>query len=198
VHDRSYKQQQTAVTRRQAELRAHYARNALDAIVLKRAQTRRADGRDPLHGSVIPVNTADGASPYGAAWDYGIDRAVGGMHDAPNPAEMLCAALAACADASIRMCAEARRVRLERLEVEVCGRLDVRGALGRQEVPVGFLGLQVLVRLRAAPGTQPARIERLLAAAESTCVVLATLRRGVAVDVDLVSEPLAPSAVLHD
>jgi uncharacterized OsmC-like protein len=147
---------------------------------------------------VVPVNTADASCPYGVAWDYGIDRAVGGLHDAPNPAELLCAALAACADASIRMCAEARRVRLERLEVEVCGRLDVRGALGQHGAPAGFLGLKVLVRLRAAPATPPARIERLVAAAESICVVLATLRRGVAVDVDLAAEPVGQAALLHD
>jgi uncharacterized OsmC-like protein len=129
-------------------------------------------------------------------WHYGVDRAVGGLHDAPNPGELLCAALAACADTSVRMLADLLRVQLDDLEVEVSGDLDVRGTLDvDRSVPVGFQRLALDVRLRAAPGTPPARVHRLVAAAERACVVLDTLRAGVPVDVafDTAREVTAPA-----
>jgi uncharacterized OsmC-like protein len=166
---------------RQARLRARYAAQPSAAIIVKRARTGPGDSRDAVHGTVMAENTADPARPYGVAWEYGVDRAVGGLHDAPNPGELLCAALAACTDASIRMSAEVLGVRLDHPEVEVSGRLDARGALGERGASVGFLGLAVAVRLRAAPETPPARVELVAATAERLCVVLATLRSGVPV-----------------
>jgi 4-oxalocrotonate tautomerase family enzyme len=185
MHDRAYKISGSPGTlaERQVALRAQYAREPSAALVVKRASTVPADGRDAMHGTVVAQNLADPTSPYGVSWSYGIDRAVGGLHDAPNPGELLCAALAACADASIRMCAERLRVPLTQLQVEVSGRLDARGALGESDVTVGFLGLSVVVRLQTAPGAAPARIDRLAAAAERACVVLATLRAGAPVAV---------------
>ena len=61
----------------------------------------------------------------------GVHRAVGGLHDAPTPGDMQCAALAACQDSAVRMVAN-------RLGAEILS-LEVRGALGIDaEVPVGF------------------------------------------------------------
>jgi uncharacterized OsmC-like protein len=62
-------------------------------------------------------------------WPYGIDQSVGGLHDAPNPGELLCAALAACHDASMRMVADLLGIHLLDLGVEVTATLDVRGTL---------------------------------------------------------------------
>jgi uncharacterized OsmC-like protein len=42
---------------------------------------------------------------YGASFEYGIDEKVGGLSDRPNPGDLLCAALAACEDGTIRMVA---------------------------------------------------------------------------------------------
>jgi uncharacterized OsmC-like protein len=184
LNDRSYNAPLSSLTARHALLRRRYAHRPESAIVAKRVHTGPADGRDPLHGAVVPENTADPADPYGITWWYGIDQAVGGLHDAPNPAELLCAALAACADGTVRMIAALQRVELEELDVRVSGLVDVRGTLGLDlGTPVGFQALTMEVRLRAAPGTPPGRIERLTAAAERACVVLDTLRTGVAVGV---------------
>jgi uncharacterized OsmC-like protein len=82
------------------------------------------------------------------------------------------------------MIADRLGIELEQLEVEVSGELDVRGTLAIDStVPVGFERLATAVRVRAAPGTPPARLEQLAVASEQLCVVLDTLRRGVPVDV---------------
>ena len=176
-------------------LRARYADRPAVARITKRARTGPSVVDDPIHGTVLAENMADPSRPYGVAWHYGIDEAVGGLHDAPNPAEMLCAALAACADGTIRMLADLLRVRLTQLDVEVSGQVDVRGTLGiDRSVAVGFERLAMTARIQAARDTPPARIDRLTDAAERACIVLDTLRRGVPVDVTVQRPPVAGNA----
>jgi uncharacterized OsmC-like protein len=190
LNDRSYNASSSSLAARHGLLRRRYELRPESAIVVKRVHTGPADGRDLLHGAVVPENMVDPADPYGVTWGYGIDQAVGGLHDAPNPAELLCAALAACADGTVRMIAALQRVELEELEVQVSGLVDVRGTLGLDlDVPVGFQALTMAVRLRAAPDTPPGRIDRLTAAAERACVVLDTLRTGVEVGVTFDTAP---------
>ena len=193
MHDRSYKNpmHELSVAKRQAPLRARYAQHPAAATIVKRARTEPADGRDPYHGTVAAENAADPGKPYGVVWRYGVDEAIGGLHDAPNPGELLCAALAACADASVRMIADLLRVQLDEVEVEVTGELDVRGTLDvDRSVAVGFQHLALAVRVHAAPETPHGRIDRLAVAAERACVVLDTLRRGVPVDVTFDTAPV--------
>lgn len=60
-------------------------------------------------------------------------------HDAPNPGDMLCGALAACMDSTIRKVADHLGVTLTSLEVKVAAEVDVRGCLAvDRKVPVGF------------------------------------------------------------
>jgi hypothetical protein len=73
-------------------------------------------------------------------------------------------------------------VGLNTLEVDVTADVDVRGTLMvAREVPVGFQSMRCQVNLQAAEGTEPRLLERLLAAAEQSCVNLQTLRSGVPV-----------------
>ncbi len=68
--------------------------------------------------------------------------------------------------------------------MEVSGKLDVRGALAvRDDVRVGFELLSCRIRLRAAAGTDPRLLRRLVTAGERFCVNLDTLRNGVRVDI---------------
>ncbi len=192
MHDRTYKSARglSVVAERQAPLRARYTEDPAAAAIVKRARAGRADDRDPFHGEVVAENAAHPGKPYGVVWRYGVDQAVGGLHDAPNPGELLCAALAACADVSVRMLADRLRVRLDELEVEVSGDLDVRGTLDvDRSVPVGFQRFALTVRIRPAPETPRDRVDRLAVGAERACVVLDTLRRGVPVDVTLDAPP---------
>ena len=108
----------------------------------------------------------------------GVHAAVGGPHDAPTPGDLLCAALAACLDSTLRMVANLLGVELESLQVTVTGDVDVRGTLVvDREVPVGFQAMRCQVALRPRAGTDPALAARLEAAAEHSYVVLQTLRR---------------------
>lgn len=166
---------QSLVFRRQAPLRAAYKEQPERALIYKRVRTEYRPGTDALHGTVVPGD-------YGVAWPFGIDCAVGGFHDAPNPGEMLCAALAACQDSTIRMIADLVGVVLNEVTVEVVGKLDVRGTLAvDRTVPVGFDSIACKVSLEAAPGTPPGVVKALLAQAERSCITLATLRSGVEV-----------------
>jgi uncharacterized OsmC-like protein len=164
------------VRQRQAPLRARYARAPQDATIRKRARTLDGHGTDPLHGLVAP----DPA--YDVTWPFGIDRAVGGLHDAPNPGELLCVALAACHDASMRMVADLLGIHLLDLKVEVTATLDVRGTLGLDRtVPVGFQQMTCTTTATVPAGTDPRLLRQLQAHAQRSCVNLDTLRRGVPV-----------------
>jgi uncharacterized OsmC-like protein len=168
--------ERSMVRRRQAPLRARYRRDPEQATIVKRAGTRAGEGGDALHGLVVPD------PGYGVSWPYGVDRAVGGLHDAPNPGELLCVALAACQDATMRMVADLLGIELLDLTVVVTGTLDVRGTLGLDPaVPVGFQQLTCTTRAAVPAATDPRLLARLEAQARRSCVNLDTLRRGVPV-----------------
>ena len=155
----------------QAPLRAQYNSTPQAAQVVDHARTSGADAADPFHSTVEPMPGC------GATVPVGVHRAIGGKHDAPTPGDILCAALAACQDSSVRMVANILGVELESLAVEVTGDVDVRGAMAVDlQVPVGFQAMRCEVRLRAKDGTDPRLLDKLRVAAERSCVVQQTLR----------------------
>ena len=167
------------VRERQRPLRRLYREQPDRGRIIKHAITRSAPGTDALHGAVV-AGREYGDQPT----RYGIDRAVGGFHDAPNPGELLVAALAACEDSTLRMVADILGVELTHLEVEVTGVVDVRGGMAVDlAAPVGFESMTCTVHLEAAPDTEPTRLTMLVAQAERSCINLATLRKGVPVEV---------------
>ena len=171
---------ESVIARNQAPLRQQYQDRPSEALTRKTARTSSANiaATDPFHGE---VEIGDG---YGSYLRFGLDRYVGGLHDAPNPGDLMCAALATCNDGAIRMVANLLGVQLTVLEVEVTGELDVRGCLLiDNDVRVGFEKLSCRVRLEAADGTPRRKLEALVVAAERVCVNLDTLRRGIEVDV---------------
>ena len=142
-------------------------------------QTRYAP-TDPLHSEV------ELGLGYGMKVPVGVHRALGGLHDFPNPGDILCSALAACADSTLRQIAGQLGVEITKLTITVAGDVDLRGTLCvSRETPVGFQQMNVRVDLELAPGTMPKLEAKLLAAAEHCCVVLQTLRNGVPVTVEL-------------
>jgi uncharacterized OsmC-like protein len=156
---------------RQTPLRARYRVDREAAWVTDHARTRDADPADPFHAFVEPM---DGC---GVEVPVGVHQAIGGPHDAPTPGDLLCAALAACLDSSIRMIANLLGVGIQSLEVRVRAGVDVRGTLGMdREVPVGFQEMVCEARIRVAAGTEPGLLDKLRTAAEYSCVVLQTLR----------------------
>ncbi len=155
----------------QAPLRAKYKTAPETARVVDRARTSGATASDPYHSVVEPMPDCGEKLPVG------VHSALGGPHDAPTPGDILCSALAACLDSSVRMVANLLGLELEHLEVTVTGDVDVRGTLMvKRDVPVGFQRMRCHVELRVKPDTDSSLVSRLIAAAEQSCVVLQTLR----------------------
>jgi uncharacterized OsmC-like protein len=143
-----------------------------------RTSSRTIAPTDPFHGE------AEIGRGYDATFRYGLDRGVGGLHDLPNPGDLLCATLATCFDGSIRMIADLMGIELDDVSVEVSGEVDLRGTLlVEPTAPVGFTSLVISPRV-GATGADPAQVATLLALAEQTCVTLSTLRNGVTVELD--------------
>jgi uncharacterized OsmC-like protein len=148
----------------QAPLRALYKVTPEMAMVTDQAFTCGIDPAEPMNES-------------GVAVPFGVHQAVGGPYDAPCPGDLLCAALAACQDSSVRMVANLMGIELIALKVEVKATADVRGAMGIQkDVSVGFQSITCDIHLQAREGTPPDMLENLRIAAERCCVVGQTLQ----------------------
>ena len=101
---------------------------------------------------------------------------VGGAGTGACSGDLLLGALAACAQITCQMVAEAMGIRANRIEVDVEGDLDLSGTLGiRRDVPVGFDSIRMKFDVDA-PEATPEQIEDLLEKTERYCVVLQTLR----------------------
>lgn len=170
---------QSLAMRRQEPLRAHYHETPHDARIADRARALIGAGTDPFHGEIEPANNG------GRRWPYGIHRAVGGDHDAPNPGDLLSAALAACLHSTARIVADRLGLELLDIEVAVAAEVDVRGTLMVDSaVPVGFQRMRCDVRVHVPAGADPRRLKALMSGAEHCCVVLQTLKGGVDVRTD--------------
>jgi hypothetical protein len=130
-------QKLSLVAERQAPLRRTYVEDPAEAHTVKWAATSNGDGADLFH-SVVHIGEG-----YGVSQRLGIDHAVGGDHDLPSPGDLLCAALATCEDATVRMIADILAVTILDLRVEVAGDVDVRGCLSTdRSVKVGFCSME--------------------------------------------------------
>lgn len=106
-------------------------------------------------------------------------RELGGTDTGPNPVEVVLAALGSCQAIVYRAYASVLGIRLDSVEVEAKGYLDLRGLLAVSEVPPGFD--QVTFSTRIVSPEPPGRIQELVTIVESHCPVLDTLRRGIPV-----------------
>jgi uncharacterized OsmC-like protein len=171
-------QKASLVGERQAPLRRGYAADPVRALTTKWAGTAKSADTDAFH-SVVHIGHG-----YGVSQRTGIDRAVGGDHDLPNPGDLLCAALAVCKDSTIRMIADLLGIPILDLRVEVTGDVDVRGCLViDRAVKVGFRSMTCRVHLRVPSEIDPQRVSMLRQKAEQSCVNLDTLRSGIPVEV---------------
>jgi uncharacterized OsmC-like protein len=171
-------QKAESVKSRQTPLQNHYKETPEDAMITDRTITVGGNLADPWHGHIKP-----GSVDHGVEWKFGVHRAVGGYHDAPNPGDILCAALAACLESTIRLVADRMGITLEKLIVEATGNVDVRGTLMvDRNVPVGFQSMKCKVDIRAEEGVTKSEIRKLLKYAEYSCVNLQTLSQGVKIE----------------
>lgn len=158
-----------------------YKQSPEKALVTDHARTNGSQLDDPFHGEVEP-----GRKEHNIVWKFGVHKGVGGPHDFPVPGDILCTALATCLDSTIRLIANRFDLPLKVLEVDVSADVDLRGTLVvEREVPVGFQSMKCNIIIEGEESTDPQQINKLVRAAEYSCVVLQTLRAGVSVETSI-------------
>ena len=165
-----------ALRKDQGVLRKRYRADAPEeALVTDTAASVAKAGDSPMWGSVRV-----GTPAFGVTVPVGVHRAVGGRHDLPVPGDVLCAALVACVDTTIRIISNNLEIPLQSLDVDVQADCDVRGTLlVDPSVRVGFNTMRVGVKALPGPGVSPKQVEKLVQLAEQCCIVLQTLKNGV-------------------
>ena len=134
-----------SVKDRQDPLIADYRENPENAMVTDFATTRNngVASEFSLHTAVTPDK--------GRVYPIGVHHAVGGESDFATPGDLLCAAIAACLDSTIRLIANRLNLPLDALAVDVEGDVDVRGALRVcEEAPVNFQRFRINVDMQTA------------------------------------------------
>lgn len=102
-----------------------------------------------------------------------------GEDEGPNAARVLGAAVGNCLSASLLFCLRKARVDVEGMETEVKGRI-VRNDQGRFRVE------NIAVRLLAEiPPEDQSRVDRCLEVFEDFCIVSASVRQGLSIDVEV-------------
>ena len=98
--------------------------------------------------------------------------------------DLLLGALAACAQITCQLVAEALGIAASRIEVAVEGDLDLRGTLGvSKEVPVGFEHIRLRFEVDA-PNASADQLRTLREKTEQYCVVFQTLVKPPRIDTD--------------
>jgi len=110
-----------------------------------------------------------------AVYEAQAHEGVGGAGTAACSGDLLLGALAACAQVTCQMVAEAMGIETESIEVEVEGDMDLAGTLGiSKDVPVGFETITTKFHI-AAPGASEEQLDNLRQKTEQYCVVFQTL-----------------------
>jgi uncharacterized OsmC-like protein len=105
-----------------------------------------------------------------------------GQRKGPNPARLLAAAVGDCLSASLLFCLQKAKMEVKDIKTHVAGSL-VRNEKGR--LRIGQLDVQIKVELQDG---QYDRINRCLDLFEDYCIVTASVRKGIPVNV-VVTEP---------
>ncbi|MBA2346295.1 MAG: OsmC family protein [Rubrobacter sp.] len=110
-----------------------------------------------------------------AVYEAQAHEGVGGAGTAACSGDLLLGALAACAQVTCQMVAEAMGIEAESIEVEVEGDMDLAGTLGvSKDVPVGFEKITTRFNIDA-PGATDEQLDNLRKKTEQYCVVFQTL-----------------------
>jgi uncharacterized OsmC-like protein len=110
-----------------------------------------------------------------------------GHNEAPNPAEYLLHALAACVTTSLVYSAAARGVRLTSVESTLEGDMDVRGAMGlSDDYRNGFE--QIRMTIRIAGDAPEETLRKVVQRGTDRSVVFDSITNGVPVTVDVVTD----------
>ncbi len=166
------------VLERQKPLMASYVVTPEKAWVTDMATVEGKHLNDPFHTKV----TVNEELQY--PFPIGVHRAVGGLHDAPNPGDILCTALAACFESTLRLIADRLGITLESTRVRATAGVDVRGTLMIDKaVPVAFQRMDLGVEVDTSESNRE-RTELLLRATEQSCIILQTLKAALPIHIN--------------
>ena len=170
--------QNSIVFHRQKPLMAAYIEEPKKAWITDMAIIEGKNLDDPFH-SEVAIN-----EELRVLFPIGMHRAVGGLHDVPNPGDILCASLAACFETTLRFVANRLGVVLTHTKVIATAEVDVRGTLMmNREVPVAFQKMGLDIEVEVDENTKQQLVPILIKAAERSCVILQTLKKGLEVRV---------------
>jgi uncharacterized OsmC-like protein len=163
------------VVKRQNQLKEVYNEDPRKAVIVDSAVVKGENLDDPFHSKVLMNDELN------LPLKTGLHRAVGGDHDYSTPGDILCAALAACLESTIRMIADRLEIQLEHTMVSVGATLDVHGTLRLDDsVPVGFQKMNVEVELGSKNAGKKV-LNTLFRAAVKSCVVYQTLKPAISI-----------------
>jgi uncharacterized OsmC-like protein len=167
------------VHRRQMELNKIYVANPNQASIVDSSVVVGQNLSDPFRTEVLI------SSEFKVPMKIGVHRAVGGDHDYPNPGDLLCAALAACVESTLRMIASRLEIELFETKIVVTANIDVRGTLIMDKsVPVGFQSMHIAMEI-GARNISDKMIHTLVNATKRSCVVYQTLKKGLPITKEL-------------
>ena len=148
----------------QRPLKERYRADPATAQITLRASGSRAD-------APVACSVDLGRAVYEAQAHEG----VGGAGTAACSGDLLLGALAACAQLTCQMVANAMDIEATRIEVFVEGDLDLRGTLGlARDVSAGFAAIRVRFEIEAPTATAD-ELASLQTKTERYCTVLQTL-----------------------
>ncbi len=112
-------------------------------------------------------------------------EAAGGTNKAPNPIELLLAALAACIESAFYEFAMHEGIKIDSIIAEVEGELDLRGLfMVDDNVPAGFRQIRYILRIESPD--DPERVKELASRVISHCPVVDSLQRPVQIGGDII------------
>jgi len=168
----------------------------MDATALRELQAPLKERYKKEPGAAVITLKARGTLDEGISCKVETGRAlaVAGLHPATGGSghelcsgDMLLEALVACAGVTLRAVSTAYGIDIRSGTVEAEGDLDFRGTLGvDKEAPVGFRTIRVTFNLDT--DASPENLDKLLSTTERYCVVLQTLRKGIAAEARIVKK----------
>ncbi len=157
----------------QGPIKSRYREDPEAAVIVLRAQGALGES-----GISCRVDTGR------ALVEAGLHPSTGGTGELACSGDMLLEALAACAGVTLCAVATALEIPVAGGTVDAEGDLDVRGTLGvDREAPVGFRAIRL--RFSVDTDADDEQLASLLKLTERYCVVLQTIRGGVAVDASM-------------
>ncbi len=165
----------TALRELQAPLKERYKKEPNAAVITLKARGTLDEG--------ISCKVETGRALAVA----GLHPATGGSGHELCSGDMLLEALVACAGVTLRAVATAYGINIKSGGVEAEGDLDFRGTLGvDKEAPVGFRSIRLTFNLDTDASAE--NLDKLLATTERYCVVLQTIKKGVAAEAKIVKK----------